>query len=671
MVDIDTFSVHELDAIMKGFRYGVPPVIYYHFLVPGGDFHFGLKPLGNDDDLRTFAQYVCDHKIMRVYTEHGETKLLTYFMNPKPVKKVTIVQMDEIDENDDNENHTAEVQEFPSPPRSSPVEVEVQPLHVEVHDRQKELIANDFMEAATEFDIGLYQKMLQSNADVHEHVQVEVEEHVQDEVEEHAQVEVEKNVQYEVELDHGHEAAMEDNLDNYMDNYIDNNMDDYMETEMEHDNGSKSDGEDGSISDRGEGSHCDEENDSEDSEDSDWVDEENIIPEVEVDMRDFHMSIDTEAEFFEKRLRNSMEKDRNQEHEDMELDVIDNDEWDSTDDDSEMGKKRRQVIKELGKEKRCSLGEVHKPTFRIGQKYKSKKELKDKIAHHALETRKNLFIKKNDKLRLRATCKGKVVFNEGQVDGPTTGKKSKGKSKKTKTSTELSCQWVLQASRKSEEESWCVKTYQPEHSCLNTRKVRTATANFISKQIMDLVESNPTVPIKAVQELLQKRYQVSFSKDKVFRAIADAKKHVMGDYTKQYDVLRDYILELQSTNPDTTVKLELVPEPNLVNATSRCFQRIYICLGGMKKGFKACLRDFIGLDGAFMKGAYPGQILTAVGLDSNNGIYPLAYAIVESESTQSWKWFLEYLGDDLDLSQLSNFTFISDRQKVIDFLDVF
>ena len=51
MVDIDTFSVHELDAIMKGFRYGVPPVIYYHFLVPGGDFHFGLKPLGNDDDL--------------------------------------------------------------------------------------------------------------------------------------------------------------------------------------------------------------------------------------------------------------------------------------------------------------------------------------------------------------------------------------------------------------------------------------------------------------------------------------------------------------------------------------------------------------------------------------------------------------------------------------------
>lgn len=30
----------------------------------------------------------------------------------------------------------------------------------------------------------------------------------------------------------------------------------------------------------------------------------------------------------------------------------------------------------------------------------------------------------------------------------------------------------------------------------------------------------------------------------------------------------------------------------------------------------------------------------------------------------SWTWFLECVGDDLDLSRNSNFTFISDRQKV-------
>ena len=98
------------------------------------------------------------------------------------------------------------------------------------------------------------------------------------------------------------------------------------------------------------------------------------------------------------------------------------------------------------------------------------------------------------------------------------------------------------------------------------------------------------------------------------------------------------------------------------------FKRIYVCLGALKEGFKAIGRDFLGLDGAFMKGPYPGQILSAVGIDPNNGIYPVCYAIVEAENYNSWSWFLDLLGDDLDLGRNSNFTFISDRQKVCLFL---
>ncbi|GJT40318.1 mutator type transposase [Tanacetum coccineum] len=60
---------------------------------------------------------------------------------------------------------------------------------------------------------------------------------------------------------------------------------------------------------------------------------------------------------------------------------------------------------------------------------------------------------------------------------------------------------------------------------------------------------------------------------------------------------------------------------------------------------------------------YPGQMLTAVGVDANNGIYPVAYGIVESENQYSWTWFLKCLGDDFDLYSNSNFTFITDRQK--------
>ncbi|GJZ30173.1 heat stress transcription factor B-4-like protein [Tanacetum coccineum] len=66
---------------------------------------------------------------------------------------------------------------------------------------------------------------------------------------------------------------------------------------------------------------------------------------------------------------------------------------------------------------------------------------------------------------------------------------------------------------------------------------------------------------------------------------------------------------------------------------TRVFQRIYVCLGALKLGFKACRRDLLGIDGASMKGPFPGKVLVAVGLDSNKEIYPLAYALVEAERT--------------------------------------
>nr|GEW41281.1 hypothetical protein [Tanacetum cinerariifolium] len=65
-------------------------------------------------------------------------------------------------------------------------------------------------------------------------------------------------------------------------------------------------------------------------------------------------------------------------------------------------------------------------------------------------------------------------------------------------------------------------------------------------------------------------------------------------------------------------------------------QRVYVCLGALKQGFRACGREILGLDGCSMSGPWPGQILTAVWIDANNEIYPVAYAIVEAESKASW-----------------------------------
>lgn len=78
------------------------------------------------------------------------------------------------------------------------------------------------------------------------------------------------------------------------------------------------------------------------------------------------------------------------------------------------------------------------------------------------------------------------------------------------------------------------------------------------------------------------------------------------------------------------------------------FKRMYLCLEGLKHGFNLACRRVIGFDGTYIKSHYKGQILTAVGVDPNNCMYPLAYAVVEAENRDSWEWCVKLLRQDID-----------------------
>nr|XP_011468546.1 PREDICTED: uncharacterized protein LOC101315264 [Fragaria vesca subsp. vesca] len=94
------------------------------------------------------------------------------------------------------------------------------------------------------------------------------------------------------------------------------------------------------------------------------------------------------------------------------------------------------------------------------------------------------------------------------------------------------------------------------------------------------------------------------------------------------------------------------------------FQRMYICLGALKNGMKSGCRSVMGLNGAFLKSPFGGQLLTAVGVDANNNSWVIAYAMVENENKDSWIWFLELLCKDLDIKEDGvGWVFISDKQK--------
>ncbi|XP_074378220.1 uncharacterized protein LOC141719744 [Apium graveolens] len=66
------------------------------------------------------------------------------------------------------------------------------------------------------------------------------------------------------------------------------------------------------------------------------------------------------------------------------------------------------------------------------------------------------------------------------------------------------------------------------------------------------------------------------------------------------------------------------------------------------------------------RGNYGGVLLSAVALDGNNGIFPIAYGVVSVEDKENWSFFMWNLYNILKESNRKDWTIISDRQKGID-----
>ncbi|KAE8678951.1 hypothetical protein F3Y22_tig00111402pilonHSYRG00531 [Hibiscus syriacus] len=177
------------------------------------------------------------------------------------------------------------------------------------------------------------------------------------------------------------------------------------------------------------------------------------------------------------------------------------------------------------------------------------------------------------------------------------------------------CPWKLWSSplhsHDSDSNTWQIKTYESEHTCAKLLKNKNVSYRFIGMKYIQKFMSDMNYSLTSLKQDVITDYGTFCSLTKCGRA-------------------REHALEM-----------------------------IQAC----KEGFKAGCRRIISLDGCFLKGYYAGYLLAAVGTDANGGIYPIAYAVVESENQYSWLWFLEILGRDLDIDNSYGWCFMSDRQK--------
>jgi hypothetical protein len=224
------------------------------------------------------------------------------------------------------------------------------------------------------------------------------------------------------------------------------------------------------------------------------------------------------------------------------------------------------------------------------------------------------------------------------------------------------CPWLIYVAKSTRCSRFQVITYEDEHRCANNRDNKLVTAKVIAQRYEHFILANPMWKIESMQSTVLQDMCADVSTSKCKHAKKLVMDRLMCGLKNEYTRVFDYQLELLRSNPGSTVAVCLDP----TNMHQNIFQSFYVCFDALKKGFKAGCRRVIGLDGCFFKGAVKGELLCAIGRDANNQMYPVAWAVVEHETNETWAWFIGLLIKDLDIhSNGAGWVFISDQQKCL------
>ncbi|KAK9009148.1 hypothetical protein V6N11_080617 [Hibiscus sabdariffa] len=271
------------------------------------------------------------------------------------------------------------------------------------------------------------------------------------------------------------------------------------------------------------------------------------------------------------------------------------------------------------------------PRFQLGMIFESQQQLKDTLCAYAVAHSFDFRYVSNRNEKIRVVCKA-------------TG-----------------CPFVLHASWDNSDGCFKIKTLVTQHQCSVTYKNKRANFKLVGKHFLPKIRILPNLKVFDIKRLAREELKVDLHKRSCLKARKWALEKIRGNVVHEFNRLFDYVFALRSADPNGT--FDLMVERHTDVATPK-FRRLYVCFSALKEGFKRFCRPIISLDGCYLKGEIKCEILSAVGRDGNNQIFPIAWALVEVENRETWAWFLENIQRYLNLGDGSKFTLISDMQKV-------
>ncbi|GAY67827.1 hypothetical protein CUMW_259550 [Citrus unshiu] len=210
--------------------------------------------------------------------------------------------------------------------------------------------------------------------------------------------------------------------------------------------------------------------------------------------------------------------------------------------------------------------------------------------------------------------------------------------------SDITCDWHIEGSKIGRGPMFEVTNINPIHNCLPKGGNKIGSSRWIAYTFLHEWNGDSEVTLKRVGDEIHRLYGFDCPKTKLLEAQKMGREILGADHADSYTCLGQLATAIEDM--DSSHKVHVETEWCTDSQQPR-FKGFFLCLRETVWGFAFRCRHFIALDGWRLGGEFGGVMLTAVGIDANDGIWPVAVYEVEEESNSTWYNFLLKLGEML------------------------